>query len=307
MSTMPEQRALLGVDLIDSSEYPGEQRRDLPGILAALLTAGMAGTALVDVMSTEDQHTGDGRLLAFPATHLPAVVLLATRLDELAAQRNARFRPSVRLRLAVELGALPDTLGYYGPAIDRARLLNADLFKAILARCSGLRSDGSPHSGLILSDRVHRAVFGDGWLTGLNSHDFAAVHLEEKASPGRAWIRVPGFDAFSITEFARQAAAPSADRNDEAPGPTNAPSAPEPPSPRPPTTVSGGRNFTNQAAVHGHQISGDHNQFTSTTFNATASGNTAGRDTTVAKFAVRGDNNGVQADNIHGDINFGGR
>jgi hypothetical protein len=211
MGIMPNTRALLAVDVIASASNPGYHRDRLWGALTEMLRSGFvaAGLTLEEVVQYEP--TGDGALYTFPATRLGVLVDLAHRLDELAADRNCWSKPDIRLRIAVEVGAVGDAPGYYSPKVDLSRLLGASAFKALVKRCIAENTDDqgncSVNSGLIVSDPAFRSAFGGDYTTLVRESEFVQLAAVHKEFSEQAWVRIPGVDARTLTEFASETSA----------------------------------------------------------------------------------------------------
>lgn len=206
MGVMPDTRALLAVDVIASASNPGYHRDRLWGELSAMLTNGLSAAGLTPQEVVQYEPTGDGALYTFPDNRLGILVDLAQRLDELAAERNRWTKPDIRLRIAVEVGAVGEGPEYYSPRVDLNRLLGAPVFKALIGRCITENTDGlgnsAVHSGLVVSDQVFRGVFGGAYTALVRETEFVQLSLVHKEFHERAWIRVPGVDARTLAEFA---------------------------------------------------------------------------------------------------------
>jgi nucleoside phosphorylase len=159
-------RVLLGIDTITPVGDSVRQWSTLNTLFTEALYS--AGIAPDDVMGYE--RTSDGVRYALLISHLGTIADLASRLDQLAAHRNRRQQPPLRLKIAVELGgdfSMLDRL-FDTPLIDRAFEANRS------------------HSELIMSDQAFRAVCqGDG-RTSFRQDEFVRAD--------RAWVRVPSVD-----------------------------------------------------------------------------------------------------------------
>ncbi|AHH96162.1 hypothetical protein GCM10010174_43630 [Kutzneria viridogrisea] len=201
MEPVAEFRVLLGIDLIESARTPAHHLAELPKVLSRLLVAALERVGIGEAAVIDRQYTGDGWLLAFPSALLGAVVDLSRHLDELAAEHNRWQKPEVRMRIAVEIGPLPAEPGFYQANISRGRLLDAQVFKGVVRRCSDERPDGSLTSGLILSDYVFRTVFGGDYTQRVRRTEFAPVRVSNKEYEVAAWVAVPGFDVQSLARM----------------------------------------------------------------------------------------------------------
>lgn len=198
MDTVPDIRTLLGVDVIDSARTAPHLLPQVPTVLATLLSAGMDAVAVSRQDTVDAQYTGDGWLYAFPSGLLGRVVDLGRTLDGIVAEHNKWNKLELRLRLAVEVGPLPDTQGFHPANISRSRLLEAPAFKALARRCIAARPDGSMSTAMIMSDAVHRTVFAGDYTKVARATDFAALAVTNKEFTTHAWVAVPGFDARTL-------------------------------------------------------------------------------------------------------------
>jgi hypothetical protein len=205
-STVPEIRTLLGVDVIDSARTAPHLRPQVPTVLETLLSAGMDAVGISRRDAVDAQYTGDGWLYAFPSGLLGRVVDLGQALDGIVAEHNRWNKLELRLRLAVEVGPLPDSQGFHAANIARSRLLEAPAFKLVAKTCIAERPDGSMSTAMILSDAVHTTVFGGAYAERARSTDFAPLAVTNKEFTARAWVAVPGFDARSLAAMVDDAA-----------------------------------------------------------------------------------------------------
>lgn len=218
MGAMPDTRALLGVDVVASAGNPGYHLDRVWGALSEMLSEALDASGITPDDVVRYEPVGDGALYTFPNDRLGAVVDLSDRLDKLAERHNRWHKPDLRLRVAVELGAVGDGPGYDAPRIRLNRMLAADTFKALVNTCVGANADekgNSPvNSGLIMSDAAFRSVFGGDYTSLVRQTDFAPLDVVNKEFTDRAWVRVPGVDARTLAEFAEHLE-PSIDGNDE--------------------------------------------------------------------------------------------
>lgn len=203
MISMPEHRAILGVDVIKSARIPGYLLNELPPILNSLVDGGLTGCGVDGSLAIDRQHTGDGLRLTWPATVLGAVVDATSRIDELVRAHNRVRKPEVRLRMAVHAGHVPDEVGYHRPNIDCARLLDAAVFRDLLATCARERPDDAFNTGVILSDAAWRAVFAGPYTELVHQHDFVEVVAIGKEFSATAWVRVPGIGREQLAAYVR--------------------------------------------------------------------------------------------------------
>ncbi|HET6503826.1 MAG TPA: hypothetical protein VFG87_24010 [Amycolatopsis sp.] len=207
MDLMPETRVLLGVDVIGSAGNPGHQYNALWRALDRML-----GTALNECGIPNDELLdwepgGDGVLYTLPSRRLGTALDLTEHLDRLAAAHNRKHKPDLRLRIAVELGAVGDEPGYYAPKVWQQRLLNARAFKELMKHCLRERPEGSVNTGLIVSAPAFREVFSGDYTRTVQRHDFAEIEASEKEFAETAWVRVPGLDSRTLKEFVAATAA----------------------------------------------------------------------------------------------------
>ncbi|MBX9365702.1 hypothetical protein ACF09Y_15735 [Streptomyces massasporeus] len=107
--------------------------------------------------------------------------------------RNRRDEAWLRLRAAVHFGtASPAANGFEGRApVEIGRLLDSRVLKAALAAAP------EAHLALAVSATVFNDVIGEAYTT-IRPQEFREVRVAEKEYAGRAWIRVPGYDAKSL-------------------------------------------------------------------------------------------------------------
>lgn len=214
MELVPESQVLLGVDVIGSARNPGHHLNPLWLSLARMLNAAFQASGIRDDELTDVELAGDGALYTLPTSRLGTVLDFSQRLDQLAAEHNRWRKPDIRLRIAVEMGVVGEEPGYYAAKIYRSRLLNAPVFKRLVERCLAERPDGSVNTGLIVSGQVYREAFGGDYTQLVKPADFAELEVTNKEFTERARVRVPGFDARSLTEFAVAAGAPEDQHNE---------------------------------------------------------------------------------------------
>lgn len=209
-NTVAEFRALLGVDVIDSASTAPHLLPQVPTVLRTLLEAGMDGVGIGREDAVDSQFTGDGRLYAFPIALLGRVVDLGHQLDAIVAEHNKWNKLELRLRLAVEVGPLPEGQGFHPSNITRARLLEAPAFKLLARRCIAARPDGSMSTAMIMSDAVYQPVFRSDYTKVARRSDYAELAVTNKEFDARAWVAVPGFDARTLAEMIAEDQRPAA-------------------------------------------------------------------------------------------------
>nr|WP_042190484.1 hypothetical protein [Kibdelosporangium sp. MJ126-NF4]CEL19376.1 hypothetical protein [Kibdelosporangium sp. MJ126-NF4]CTQ94825.1 hypothetical protein [Kibdelosporangium sp. MJ126-NF4] len=203
MNPLPRHQALLGVDVIGSARNPGHYLEALKTTTDTMLRTALTDTGIGPIPAADWESTGDGALLTLPSSDLGALFDAASRLETLAAQHNRWNKPDVRLRIAVHVGPVGPRSGYYEPKIAHSRLLNAPIFKQVVEQCLAERPADTVNTGLIVSDDAYRAVFGGDHTNLVNKADFASVVVADKEFEQPAWIRVPGFEAKSLTSFTK--------------------------------------------------------------------------------------------------------
>jgi hypothetical protein len=223
MNLLPQHRALLGVDVIGSADNPGHHLDALKSATDSMMRVALDDTGIPAAHVTNWQDTGDGALVTLPSSDLGRLFDTAAQLEMLAAQHNRWSKPEVRLRIAIHVGPVGDEPGYYEPRIAHSRLLNAPVFKRIVERCLAEHTDGTVNTGLIVSDDAYRAVFGGDHTYLAQQGEFASITVRDKEFARSAWIRVPGFEAKSLTAFTEPAPepapAPAANVHNEVNGP----------------------------------------------------------------------------------------
>ena len=221
MDTVAEFRALLGVDVINSASTAPHLLPQVPTALKTLLGAGMDVVGISRDDAVDTQYTGDGWLYAFPTALLGRVVDLGHALDAIVAEHNKWNKLELRLRLAVEVGPLPDGQGFHPSNITRARLLEAPEFKQLARRCIAARPDGSMSTAVIMSDAVYQPVFRSDYTRVARRTDYAELAVTNKEFDARGWVAVPGFDARTlaamITEDEPSAASAAPEAEAESP------------------------------------------------------------------------------------------
>ncbi|HVV13120.1 hypothetical protein [Amycolatopsis sp.] len=208
MDLLPETRTLLGIDVIASATNPGYHLNALWQTLSEILDTALRESSIHPEEVLENEHTGDGSLYTFPSRDLGLVLDLSQRVDQLAAEHNRWRKPEIRMRIAVDVGAVGDSRGYYSPKIWRSRLLNSQAFKDIVEHCIQERPDGSVSSGLIVSSTAFREAFGGNYTRVVRQAEFAEIKVDKKEYHEPAWVRVPGFDARSLGVLARETVEP---------------------------------------------------------------------------------------------------
>jgi hypothetical protein len=222
MDLMPDNRALLGVDVVASASSPGYHRDRQWGALSAMLGTALASSGIRPDMVVHNEPTGDGALYTLPGHCLGIAVDLTERLDKLAAEHNRWYKPDLRLRVSIDVGAVGAEPGYHTPKIHLNRMLAAAQFRALVAECIRDNTDGagnsSVHTGLIVSGAAFRAVFGGDYTSLVRQTDFAQLSVTSKEFSDTTWVRVPGLDAHTLARFAATAEATTSTRSNTADG-----------------------------------------------------------------------------------------
>jgi hypothetical protein len=197
MDAVAEQRVLLGLDVVGSAGNPGDQLHRVSEAWQQILRDALDDTGISrdDILEWEEQ--GDGANLTLPHALLGLVVDLCHHVHSRATAHNRRYRPDIRLRLAIETGPVPDRPTFLRAKIDRARLLDASEFKNLLARCHRESEDGA-QTGLIMSASAFQTAFGGDYTAIVRRSEFAPLSVSAKEFRATAWVRVPGFDARSL-------------------------------------------------------------------------------------------------------------
>jgi hypothetical protein len=202
MELVPESRVLLGVDVVGSASNPGYYLSPLVRTVNRMLDTAIRASGIRDDEILDVESGGDGALYTLPSSRLGSVLDFSERLDQLVAKHNQWQKPDIRLRIAVELGAVGDAAGYYPAKIYRSRLMNATAFKKLLARCLSERPPGSVNTALIVSAPAFREAFGGDYTELVKRVDFAEMPVAEKEFQETSWVRVPGLDANSVANIA---------------------------------------------------------------------------------------------------------
>lgn len=205
VNPVPPHRALLGVDVVGSARKPRYRLNPMRAVVEDMLCRALEDSGVPDSEVLTWAPTGGGALLTLPGRWLGVLLDLGQRLDRLAAEHNRRHQLEARLRITVDLDPVGDETGPRRPGIPHTRLPNAELAKQLLERCLRERADGAVHTVLVVSDHAFRSAFGKDRPRLVQQGDFAPVSLQDKEHSGTVWVQVPGFDAHSITELARQA------------------------------------------------------------------------------------------------------
>jgi hypothetical protein len=192
---------LLGVDVVGSASNPGYHLSPLVRTVNRMLDTAIRASGIGDDEILDVESGGDGALYTLPSSRLGTVLDFSERLDQLVAEHNRWKKPEIRLRIAVELGAVGDAEGYYPAKIYRSRLMNAPAFKMLLDRCLSERGGGSVNTALIVSAPAFREAFGGDYTELVKRVEFAEMLVAEKEFQETSWVRVPGLDATSITSF----------------------------------------------------------------------------------------------------------
>ncbi|GAA2814166.1 hypothetical protein [Saccharopolyspora taberi] len=202
MDLIPDHRALFGVDVIGSASNAGYHLDDIPRAVEDMLSIALRSSGIDFSEVVHWERTGDGALLTLPSRDLGALLDAAQRLDLIAAQRNRRYNPVVRLRIAVEVGPVGAGPGYFQPKIAVNRLLDSAEFKQLVARCREEAPADAVNTALIVSDQVLRTVFGGDHVSLVRREEFAQLAVSNKEHADTAWTRIPGFDARTLGVFA---------------------------------------------------------------------------------------------------------
>src|SRR6266567_7831776 len=163
-----------------SAPLRSDVQRRLPRLVSEMLAnCGM------DLPSVEHEWTGDGINAVMPADADPSTALptLIRALAALLAEHNARSADRIRVRMAVGIGLVENSMaGFGGPMIiDMSRLVNSAPLRAALSEY--------PDADLVaaISDQVHSAIIRPGY-PGIPGSQFSRAEVTEKEFSGQAWI-----------------------------------------------------------------------------------------------------------------------
>ena len=206
MILMPDSRALLAVDVIASASSPGYHRERQWRAMSAMLESAFGSSGIAPDMVVRYEPTGDGALYTLPSDRLGTAVDLTSHLDRLAAEHNRWQKPDIRLRVSIDIGAVGEEPGYYTPKIHLARMLGATEFKGLVDECirSSVDRAGNSwvNSALVMSGFAFREVFGGDYTSQVRQAEFAELAVSNKEFSDTVWVRVPGFDARTLVQFA---------------------------------------------------------------------------------------------------------
>lgn len=277
---LPQHKALLAVDVVGSGGNDGRHLRAIPGIVAELVDTALASRDVTHTSKVDDQHTGDGFLRLYPAEHLPALLDALRALDDEVTEHNTWRKPEVALRAALHLGSVPEERGFHRPNIDLTRLLGAPEFKRVVRKCQDTGDKFT--TALILSAEAHSAAFHGDLTRLVDPDEFAAISVQNNEYSARAWIRAAGFAPHQLSEFAA---------HEQEPAQAGAFAAGATPQQPAESAASSQGTITSHGPVQGSQNTGDHAHVGDT------------NHVNVRTHTQR--NNGVQAGQVHGDVNQG--
>ncbi|CAM5472688.1 hypothetical protein [Streptomyces aurantiogriseus] len=189
-------RLLLAVDAKGYGGADAVTQRQLQEAIRRLLSEAAAASGL-EWERWETQVGGDSVFAVLPegASEPDLVDTFMRHLDAgLRAFNHGRVRAAwLRLRAVVHFGsASPGAIGFVGRApVEVGRMLDSAALKAALA--------AAPDACLALavSPTVFNDVISDAYTT-IRAQEFREVVVAEKEHTGRAWIRVPGYDARAL-------------------------------------------------------------------------------------------------------------
>lgn len=205
MSQVPQFRAVLGVDAAGSGSLPGRYHQTLHDVLGEAAAAALSRHG-VEILDRED--TGDGLLVTVPSASAGGLLDATHSLDLLLAAHNLWRKPEIRVRMAVEVGPVADGRGLAATKVDLVRMLDADEFRSLFAKCLAERPADAVNSALVISDQVRRTVVDGGHATAVRDTEFAPLRIRNKEFDRPAWVRVPGCDADTLSRLAPQDAKP---------------------------------------------------------------------------------------------------
>lgn len=274
---MPEHRALLAVDMIESGSSHPEHLGHVPDFVQEPVHAALRAVGLHHDSAEDEQFTGDGFLRAYPSRLLPALIDMVGAVDELLAARNRSTKPEVRLRIAVHLGPLPLERGFHRPNIDLNRLLGAEVFKRVIRHCREHITNDTLTTALVVSNSAYKTVFGGDYTRKIGLDEFASLPIAHNEFNEDAWVRIAGVHPTQLRSIVL----------DDEPTP-EAPQTPGPDRDHAP----GERSISNQGAVGGNLVTGDGN-------------NVSTNPTTNVSNYIGGRNTGVQAGTFNGNFSQG--
>ncbi|WP_214324233.1 FHA domain-containing protein [Nonomuraea sediminis] len=187
---LPPYRALVAVDLERFSTHPSSRLPVLSEAVPRVLEDAMRLAGLDWAQRRFPQDAGDGYVFGLPPELLPKV--LHPFLPLLQRVLEEREPPRLRMRVAVHLGALPDSGGdALGDGVGKAmndvhRLLDSAPVREALARTD-------PEVTLvaaIVSRRVYADVVEAGY-TALRHGELTPVRAQVKHFDEEAWLYVP--------------------------------------------------------------------------------------------------------------------
>ncbi|WP_028926681.1 hypothetical protein [Pseudonocardia acaciae] len=199
MELVPDHRALLRMDVVRSASNRGYH---LTAVSDAVTT--MTDDALRSMGAESDvlkrDFIGDGELLTFPGRRLGSLFDMADRLNQLVEGYNRWRKPEIKLRVAVEIGPIGGGRQLTTPMISLARMIDAEAFKKLFQQCLN-RGRSLTHAGLICSDHAYRVAFGGERTRYVRQDEFTSILLKNKEYQATAWVRIPGFDAESLSRL----------------------------------------------------------------------------------------------------------
>lgn len=199
MELVPDHRALLGLDVVRSANNEGYHLAAVSDAVTTMVDDALRSTGVEPEVVKRD-FTGDGELLTFPGRRLGSLFDMADRLNWLAEGYNRWCKPEIKLRIAVELGPIGGGRRLTTPMISLTRMLDAAVFKDLFQQC--LYSGRSlTHAGLICSDHAWRVAFSGEHTRYVRQDEFISLQVKNKEYQATTWVRIPGFDADSMTRL----------------------------------------------------------------------------------------------------------
>lgn len=201
MELTPEYRALLGVDAMHSARNEGYHLNALASAINKILQITLQESGIESAAISNREDTGDGVLLTLSGKHLGRLVDLSQRINLHVSEHNRWRKPDLQLRIAIDIGPVADAPGYYASKITHNRLMNANIFKELLERCTQVRAGTRVNTGLVISECAYKSVFGGNYTELVEAGDFASLPVADKEFEQIAWVRIPGFDPNTITNL----------------------------------------------------------------------------------------------------------
>ncbi len=195
-ATTPVHRAIVAVDIEDSTSRTNPIKEELRGTVYQVLMRALRAVGIGDQHLDRLTDRGDGLLaLVRPADEIPKTLLIDPLIPTLSALLSDYNRSApalehparrLRLRTVVHAGEVHDDgKGFFGEPLDVAfRLLDA----APVRKC--LRRTMAPLV-LVVSDEIFWSIVWHGY-NGIDGQTYEPlVHVRVAGRPHRGWIHFP--------------------------------------------------------------------------------------------------------------------